>query len=143
MPNTRTSNPSTSTQTPNPRFADAETRLLALRTTLLSRHKRAERPEIQQHAEQMDQILAMVETERTALDRDREVRQLRQLDAALAAVKDGSYGVCVDCEEPIASRRLELVPEADRCVVCQQAKDERDKGLCMGVQTGDGAEDED
>ena len=105
----------------------AENRLLALRADLLARHAKSDRPEIQRFSEPMDQLLATVETERTALDRDREVRQLRQLNAALAAIKDGSYGVCVDCDEPIKSRRLEIIPWADRCVRCQQTRDDLEK----------------
>jgi DnaK suppressor protein len=30
------------------------------------------------------------------------------------------FGYCADCQEPIAPRRLELMPWALRCVACQQ-----------------------
>ena len=29
--------------------------------------------------------------------------------------------MCVDCEEPIAAKRLQAVPWAERCVNCQEA----------------------
>lgn len=34
-----------------------------------------------------------------------------------------SFGLCVECEEPIASKRLELMPYVELCVECQQAQD--------------------
>mgnify|MGYP001811882603 CR=1 FL=1 len=43
---------------------------------------------------------------------------LRSIDAALRRIDDGSYGLCVDCEEPINPRRLEFDPTVLRCVDC-------------------------
>lgn len=45
-------------------------------------------------------------------------RALRKLD-----VEPDEYGICEACEEPIAPRRLEVMPYALRCAACQ-AKDE-------------------
>lgn len=45
----------------------------------------------------------------------------RYLRAAIARVDEGTYGICVDCEEPIAPRRLEAVPWACRCRACQES----------------------
>jgi DnaK suppressor protein len=33
------------------------------------------------------------------------------------------FGLCLDCEEPIAAKRLELLPYVELCVECQQAQD--------------------
>ena len=44
--------------------------------------------------------------------------EIRQIDAALARIADGTYGVCVACGEDIAPERLELVPHAARCRNC-------------------------
>jgi DnaK suppressor protein len=43
---------------------------------------------------------------------------LRNIDAALKRVEDGSYGLCRDCEEPINPKRLEFDPTALRCIDC-------------------------
>lgn len=48
-----------------------------------------------------------------------ESRMLREVDEALERVKDGTYGVCVDCEKPIPVKRLEAFPSAKRCVECK------------------------
>lgn len=45
--------------------------------------------------------------------------ELAQVDAALAHVADGTYGLCVDCEEPIEAARLIAHPAALRCAECQ------------------------
>lgn len=39
---------------------------------------------------------------------------------ALKRLYDGKYGICMDCEQPIAASRLEVVPAALRCVSCQE-----------------------
>jgi DnaK suppressor protein len=36
---------------------------------------------------------------------------------------DGLFGLCIECEEPIAAKRLDLMPYVELCVECQQAKD--------------------
>ena len=33
------------------------------------------------------------------------------------------FGLCLDCEEPIAAKRLDLLPYVELCVECQQAQD--------------------
>jgi len=50
---------------------------------------------------------------------DRDLDELRAIDAALLRVADGSYGVCKVCEKPIDLKRLNLTPHALRCIDCQ------------------------
>lgn len=49
----------------------------------------------------------------------RDVRTLRELEAALQRFADGSYGKCVDCGGEIAFERLRAYPTATRCASCQ------------------------
>jgi DnaK suppressor protein len=44
--------------------------------------------------------------------------QLGEIDAALARIDAGTYGVCVVCGEPIPDGRLEARPAARTCVNC-------------------------
>jgi len=53
---------------------------------------------------------------------------LTQVDAALARMRDGTYGECADCGEPIASARLMAHPTAQRCVRCQGAYEKKLSG---------------
>ena len=50
---------------------------------------------------------------------DRDLDELRALDAALLRVADGSYGDCAACDKPIDRKRLEITPQALRCIDCQ------------------------
>ena len=41
---------------------------------------------------------------------------LAAVDAALARMEAGSYGLCERCQQPIAPARLEAMPSATRCI---------------------------
>jgi RNA polymerase-binding protein DksA len=53
----------------------------------------------------------------------REVREARDIDTALRRILVGTYGICVECDEPIPEKRLEAYPTAKRCLDCQRAHD--------------------
>ena len=57
-----------------------------------------------------------------------ELVQLRDIDTALARIKSGSFGTCIDCGEAIPADRLAALPTAQTCVRCQE-KYERQHGL--------------
>jgi RNA polymerase-binding protein DksA len=44
--------------------------------------------------------------------------ELRAIDAALARIESGTYGVCTNCGEEISPERLETLPYATRCRHC-------------------------
>ena len=44
--------------------------------------------------------------------------EIAQIRAALRRIEEGTYGVCVECGEPIPGKRLEVVPHAPRCIQC-------------------------
>jgi len=43
---------------------------------------------------------------------------LREIDAAVGRIDDGTYGVCARCGGPIPAERLEVRPTATTCVAC-------------------------
>ncbi|HEX9051440.1 MAG TPA: TraR/DksA C4-type zinc finger protein [Anaeromyxobacter sp.] len=45
-------------------------------------------------------------------------RELVQIDAALARLDAGEYGLCADCEQEIDPRRLRALPYALLCAEC-------------------------
>ena len=57
---------------------------------------------------------------------DRDVVELKEVEAALTALAEGTYGVCIDCEEPIPLERLENLPSARRCRNCQERVEHAD-----------------
>ena len=46
-----------------------------------------------------------------------------RIDAALRRVDAGTYGRCVECEDPIAFERLRALPFALRCTSCEQSRE--------------------
>jgi len=44
---------------------------------------------------------------------------LNDVDAAIAKVEDGTYGVCESCGKQIGADRLEFRPTSTRCVDCK------------------------
>ena len=53
------------------------------------------------------------------------LRELMDVDAALARIRSGTYGECADCGDPIAPARLAAYPTATRCIGCQEAHEAR------------------
>ncbi len=50
---------------------------------------------------------------------ERESQMIADIDQALLRIKEGSYGMCVRCNEPIEDRRLEALPTARYDSACQ------------------------
>jgi DnaK suppressor protein len=46
--------------------------------------------------------------------------KLRMVEEALDRVQSGDFGVCLACEQPIPSKRLQALPWARYCVPCQE-----------------------
>ena len=70
--------------------------------------------------DQMDR--AQIESN-AALDlrtRDRERKLLQKIESALRRIDDGSYGYCVETDEPISLRRLEARPIASLSLHAQE-----------------------
>ena len=49
----------------------------------------------------------------------RDFDELAQVEFALKRLDAGTYGNCLDCNEPIPLERLRVQPAAQRCAVCQ------------------------
>jgi len=47
--------------------------------------------------------------------------ELSLIEAALQRIKDGTYGICAHCEEPISAQRLRAVPWAKYCIQCEDS----------------------
>ena len=71
----------------------------------------------------LDEVQRAAERELAIRNLDRESNMLRNVKAALRRIGDGSYGVCVHCDEDISPRRLAAVPWTPFCIKCQEAAD--------------------
>jgi DnaK suppressor protein len=55
-----------------------------------------------------------------------DAESIASIDAALARLDDSTYGICTSCGTAIPTERLVALPDATRCVSCQQrANDDR------------------
>ena len=52
-------------------------------------------------------------------------REIAQIDAALARIEAGRYGVCRACEAPVDPRRLAALPYAEHCAECAERLERR------------------
>jgi DnaK suppressor protein len=46
--------------------------------------------------------------------------EIMKIDEALDRIKNGSYGRCLLCGEPIAIERLEIRPHTQHCIKCKE-----------------------
>ena len=59
--------------------------------------------------------------------RDRERKLLQKIEAALRRIEDGSYGYCVETDEPINLRRLEARPIASLSLHAQEQHERNER----------------
>jgi len=80
---------------------------------------------IEKNADALDEVQHAAERELAIRNLDRESQLLRNVRGALARMDDGSFGVCVRCEEEINPKRLNAVPWTPFCITCQEWADEQ------------------
>ena len=68
-----------------------------------------------------DEALVTLIAELDRAEANRDVTELRALEAARQRLTDGSYGTCGDCGGEIGFERLNVNPAAVRCIRCQTA----------------------
>jgi DnaK suppressor protein len=73
--------------------------------------------------ELIDRMQSMSRRDEAVTFLDSLTRTLASVDAALRAMQEGSYGICTECGEPIAIRRLQAIPWASHCIRCQAMLD--------------------
>ena len=78
---------------------------------------------IQKTPDALDEVQLAGERELAIRNLDRESNLLRSVRGALTRIADGSYGICLHCEEEIIPKRLDAVPWTKYCIKCQEAAD--------------------
>ncbi len=58
--------------------------------------------------------------------RERERALLQKVEASLAKIEAGTFGVCISCGEDIGLKRLEARPVADLCIDCKNEQEKRE-----------------
>ncbi len=74
-------------------------------------------PEIErdqeQNADEMEIYESNLATDETLKD------ELKKVNAALSRMEKGEYGFCSNCQKEISLERLEVYPQAERCLDCK------------------------
>src|SRR5580698_9027043 len=78
---------------------------------------------IQTSPDALDEVQYAAERELAIRNLDRDSSQFRKVRAALLRIEEGSFGVCLHCEEDISPKRLAAVPFTAYCIVCQELAD--------------------
>ncbi|MBL8173492.1 MAG: TraR/DksA family transcriptional regulator [Bryobacterales bacterium] len=79
-----------------------------------------EQLQIETFADALEQIQSAADRDFAVIRLDQKAKLARELRTALHKIEEGTYGVCEECEEAIAVRRLDALPFAKLCVHCQQ-----------------------
>ena len=78
---------------------------------------------VQQVADPIDIIQQASERDLAVHSLNSDSTLARRLRLALDRLEDGSYGVCLECGEDIAPKRLKALPWAELCIKCQESSD--------------------
>lgn len=92
----------------NIRLAELQRHLSKVDTEL---HKRLS-------ADSEDQAIELENQEALEVIERSDIREIRQIQAALKRIAEGTYGICARCGETIDPRRLKALPTATLCISC-------------------------
>jgi DnaK suppressor protein len=81
---------------------------------------------IERASDALDEVQLMGERELAVRNLDRDSNALQQIHRALSRIANGTYGVCLRCEEDISPKRMAAVPWAAFCIKCQEKNDRRE-----------------
>ncbi len=51
---------------------------------------------------------------------EQQQKELEEINYALKKIKEGEYGICEMCGEPIKPLRLKIKPYAKYCIICRE-----------------------
>jgi DnaK suppressor protein len=78
---------------------------------------------IEKESDDLDAVQLMEDRELAIRNLARNSDALRQIRHALSRIGNGTYGVCLHCEEEISPKRMAAVPWAEFCIACQEKRD--------------------
>jgi DnaK suppressor protein len=78
---------------------------------------------IEKSPDALDEVQNAAERELAIRNLDRESNLLRNVRLALRRIDEGTFGVCVHCDEEISPKRIAAVPWTPYCISCQEQAD--------------------
>jgi RNA polymerase-binding transcription factor DksA len=118
-----------------------ENQLQAMRASLVLRLHQAEKPDsdaslgaltvqsLEIEEAELEHVQKISLKEDVYARQEFELKEMQSIDQALHRIELGIYGVCLECGEKIALRRLQVAPEAPFCLNCQsRLEHQREEG---------------
>jgi len=103
--------------------ATLRARLAALRELLSEHMRKSDDDRTRLLADRVrdaeDESVADLIVDLDLADIDRDLEELRDVEAALERAKGAAFGVCASCQGAIPYERLTVYPTATRCIRCQ------------------------
>ena len=65
---------------------------------------------------------------------ERELKMLREVRIALTRIEHGSYGICLNCDEEIGTKRLRATPWMSLCIACQELDERAHSDRCAQAE---------
>ena len=90
---------------------------------------------IEQCSDALDEVQYATGRELAIRSLDRDSNLLRNVRAALDRIEEGSFGVCLHCDEDISPKRLAAVPWTPFCIRCQEIADSTQGGSADCLDT--------
>ena len=78
---------------------------------------------IEKCPDSLDEVQYATERELAMRNLDRDSNLLRNVRGARHRIEEGSFGVCLRCDEDISPKRLAAVPWTAFCIQCQEIAD--------------------
>ena len=96
---------------------------LRARLDELKRFESRERDSVELDQSRVGRLSRVDALQSKAMEQATERRRLEERERifiALERIKEGNYGLCVECEEPIPIGRLKIDPSLEACVDCAE-----------------------
>jgi DnaK suppressor protein len=90
----------------------------------------------QTSGDMVDAALDSVQDEISSQLAEVESRELARIENALERMRDGQFGICEGCSEPIPMARLNALPYATYCIKCQREAERQGMGGSSDVDWG-------
>ncbi len=82
---------------------------------------------IEKSPDAIDEVQRAAERELAIRNLDRESHLMRNVRGALSRIEEGTFGICMHCDQEISTKRLAAVPWTALCIRCQEAADRHER----------------
>lgn len=82
--------------------------------------------------DEIDIVQSIVLNEMTEKLTLRDKNALQKIEEALQRIKNGTFGICEECEEPIGEKRLLALPDCTSCISCAEEQEKLSKQFRRG-----------